>query len=101
MLCMFNQLYFKNMAKYILEFPDKKAFVKVSVSPMQIREVAGQYVDRQSDAFGRICLVREEDSADFNECTIIAVAVDELVGKPEFFVKEQSVNLANLEEVSK
>ena len=87
------------MAKYILEFPDKKTFVKVSVSPMQIRELAGKYVDRQSDAFGRICLVREEDNADFNECTLVAVAVSGLTGKPEFFIKEQSVDLANLEEV--
>lgn len=86
------------MAKYILEFPDKKTFVKVPVSPMQIRELAGQYVDRQSDAFGRICLVRE-DNADFNECTLVAVAVSGLTGKPEFFIKEQSVDLANLEEV--
>lgn len=85
------------MAKYILEFPDKKTFVKVSVSPMQIRELAGQYVDRQSDAFGRICLVREEDNADFNECTLVAVSG--LTGKPEFFIKEQPVDLANLEEV--
>lgn len=85
------------MAKYILEFPEKKAFVKVSVSPMQIRELAGQYVDRQSGAFGRICLVRENDNAETNECTLIAVAVSGKVGKPEFFTKEYTINLDDLE----
>lgn len=86
------------MAKYILEFPEKRAFVRVSVSPMQIRELAGQYVDRQSSAFGTICLVREDDSTEIGECPIVAIAVEGKAGHPEFFIKESPICLADLEE---
>lgn len=86
------------MAKYILEFPEKGAYVKVSISPMQIRELAGQYVDRQSDAFGTICLVRQDDSADFSDCTIVGIAVEGKTGHPDFFIKESPVCLADLGE---
>lgn len=82
------------MAKYILDFPEKRAFVKASVSPMQIRELAGQYVDRQSDAFGTICLVRLEDNSDISACTIIGIAVE----GGEFFVKESPISLPDLSE---
>lgn len=87
---MFNQVYFRNMRKYILEFPRKNTTVRVFVSPLQIRDVAAEYIEKQSLAFGDICIVKEE-----TEDKVIAVVV-EGGRKPIFFTEEQPVKLDQL-----
>ena len=86
------------MKKYILEFPMKNTYIKVSSNPIHVGSLACQYVDKQFTAFGTICIIREDRTSDVESNDVIAVVMSDKASHPLVLVPQEVPNLANLEE---
>lgn len=85
------------MKDYILEFPMRRTYIKVSSNPIHIGSMACQYIQKQEIVFGGICIIREDKGKEVDDCDPIAIVMSD-VSKPLVFVPQEEVKLDYLEE---
>lgn len=74
---------------FIFEFPNAKATINVETSPLCVKDLAIQYLDKQNLVFGTLCLIRDGFS---EEILAIACYASADNGKIKFFTEDESIN---------
>ncbi len=75
--------------EFLFWFPESKTTINVVVSPLRVKDIAEQYLDRQGEILGSICVIKFA----YNDEIIAFACYPTTSSKISFYTEDKSISV--------